>query len=164
MAGRSVATYLLGMSSAPATLAAAPRGPEAAADAHLPRSAPARVGRAYVDVVAPRTWLATANMVVGMFVGILTFTVLVTLLATTLGLIPVLPLAVVTGALLLVQLEIARPLRAVPLPHPARPAHRPPAPARHRDGMVAAAEGGAAVRCHLEGDGPRAAPAAGRAC
>ena len=68
----------------------------------LSRGGPARVGRAYLDVVAPTTWRATANLVMGMFVGVVTFSVLISLLATTVGLILVLPMAIVTGVLLLV--------------------------------------------------------------
>lgn len=97
------------MSPAPATLTPGRTGPDRVAAGPLvptPAGAAARVGRAYLDVVAPSTWRATANLVVGMFVGIVTFTVLVTLLATTLGLILVLPMAVVTGALLLLSSRV----------------------------------------------------------
>ncbi|MGZ4758502.1 MAG: sensor histidine kinase [Acidimicrobiales bacterium] len=119
------------MSSATATLSSG-SGSGRPGEVPTTRRAPwARVGRAYLDVVSGRTWRATANLVVGMFVGIVSFTVLITLLATTLGLILVLPMAIVTGALTLVlsrvfgrferfryrcllDLDIARPHRPLP--------------------------------------------------
>jgi signal transduction histidine kinase len=121
------------MTPAPATLTPGPTGSDqltTVAPSSTARSgATARIGRAYLDVVAPSTWRATANLVMGMFVGIVTFTVLFTLLATTLGLILVLPMAVVTGALLLVSSRVFgrferfryRTLVDLPIARPHRP-------------------------------------------
>ncbi len=127
MDDRSRAAYLLGMSSASATLHPGPGGYGATTGER--RSVRSRIGRAYLDVVSGGTWRATANLVVGMFVGIVTFTVLVTLLATTFGLILLLPLAVVTGALTLVLSRVFgrferfryRCLLDVDIPRPHRP-------------------------------------------
>ena len=87
--------------------------------------------------------MATANLVMGMFVGIVTFTVLVTLLALTIGLILLLPMAVVTGALLLVSSRLFgrferfryRTLLDLPIARPHRPVTA--------DGLVAPPEVGA---------------------
>jgi len=50
---------------------------------------------AFREVVSSRTWRATANLILGLVVGVVTFSVLVTLLATAFGLLLIFPLSVV---------------------------------------------------------------------
>ena len=50
---------------------------------------------AFGEVVSSRTWRATANLILGLVVGVVTFSVLVTLLATAFGLLLIFPLSVV---------------------------------------------------------------------
>jgi signal transduction histidine kinase len=54
-----------------------------------------RIAAAYRDVVTARTWKRTAHLVLDLWVGIITFTVTVTLLVTTVSLVIVFPVAVV---------------------------------------------------------------------
>ena len=59
----------------------------------------ASVTRAIRDVVSPRTWRATAQLVVELPAGIASFVVMVTLISLTFGLLVVVPAALVTAAL-----------------------------------------------------------------
>ena len=59
----------------------------------------ASVTRAIRDVVSPRTWRATAQLVVELPAGIASFVVMVTLISLTFGLLVIVPAALVTAAL-----------------------------------------------------------------
>jgi signal transduction histidine kinase len=57
------------------------------------------VARAMRDVVSPRTWRATAQLVVELPAGIASFVAMVTLISLTFGLLVIVPAALVTAAL-----------------------------------------------------------------
>src|SRR5579862_4338365 len=96
MAAIAAASYRHGMS----TVAAESTGVEVAPEPG-PTASRLRWQTALRDIVSGRTWRATAHLVIDLPVGVITFSAMTALLATTFGVLVIFPLALITGALAL---------------------------------------------------------------